>query len=47
VAALCWSRTAEITDALVDLFIELVDLLIELVHGIGTRESSANRAGLG
>ncbi|MCA1680567.1 MAG: Tn3 family transposase, partial [Actinobacteria bacterium] len=29
-AALCWSRTAEITDA-------LVDLLIELVHGIGTR----------
>jgi len=29
-AALCWTRTAEITDG-------LVDLLIELVHGIGTR----------
>jgi hypothetical protein len=29
-AALCWARTAEITNA-------LVDLLIELVHGIGTR----------
>lgn len=29
-AVLCWTRTAEITDG-------LVDLLIELVHGIGTR----------
>lgn len=29
-AALCWTRTAEITDG-------LVDLLIEIVHGIGTR----------
>jgi hypothetical protein len=29
-AALCWARTAEITDA-------LVDLLSELVHAIGTR----------
>jgi len=29
-AALCWRRTVEITDG-------LVDLLIELVHGIGTR----------
>ncbi len=29
-AASCWSRTAEITDG-------LVDLLIELVHGTGTR----------
>lgn len=29
-AALCWTRTAEITDG-------LVDLLIQLVHGIGAR----------
>lgn len=40
-AALCWTRTAEITDA-------LVDLLIELVHGIGTRaENRVERELLG
>lgn len=35
-AALCWMRSAEITDA-------LVDLLIELVHKIGARRIGGSR----